>query len=642
MERRRRRGARVRLAALWVSQAARVLADGCLRLVAMLAWVGTGETGRLSAWHVATAVFIAPFILLAPLNGCLSNALPRRWVLSASAGFSLLVLAGFALADGPWLPCLGLVALGAAVNSAARYALLPAGARDSHLPLTRVSGWIELGAAAAVVASVPLGAALPPAGWPQDGGSLGLVAGLVLVGLNLLSFLTALPAAFPSDLRRPERPVQAVRGFFRDVGRVARDRAARTSLAGLAGFQALVTAGAGAVVADTLSGENGGLDRMMPALVLAMVGTALGAGAAGLQSHPRRALGLVSFGSVGLVLCLVWALHLTTGNTVPLAPCLLLGFLGGLLNVPLRAAYLAAIPVDARGNGTAVMNVAIYTATAVLAGTLVGLTEGGLLTSPLAQLGFLAVLAGGGAALSCWVLLPQTLELVAAWLLWPMYRVHAHGPGVGRIPLHGPLLIVANHTAYTDPFWLGKVLPRRLVPLMTSVFFDKPVLRWLMRRVVRAIRVPAVNFRREAKLPELCEAVEVLRRGGCVLIFPEAVLRRSEDELLRPFGQGVWRILREVPQTRVVVCWIEGGWGSFASYWNGPPLQNKLPDWRRWIGVAIAEPETLPAEVLADGRATRAYLMRACLECRRHLGLGVPDEASQVTGPMVDPHGINA
>src|SRR5262249_38278079 len=117
----------------------------------------------------------------------------------------------------------------------------------------------------------------------------------------------------------------------------------------------------------------------------------------GLQAHPRRALGLVSFGSVGLVLCLVWALRNARADSIPLAPCVLLGFLGGLLNVPLRAAYLAAIPVDARGNGTSVMNVAIYTATATLAATLVGLTEGGLLTSPLAQLGFLAVLAGAGA-----------------------------------------------------------------------------------------------------------------------------------------------------------------------------------------------------------------------------------------------------
>jgi hypothetical protein len=102
------------------------------------------------------------------------------------------------------------------------------------------------------------------------------------------------------------------------------------------------------------------------------------------------------------------------------------------------------------------------------------------------------------------------------------------------------------------------------------------------------------------------------------------MLRRKEEPLIRPFGQGVWHILQELPQTPVVVCWIEGGWGSFASYRNGPPLRNKRPDLRRRIDIAVAEPRPLPPEVLADHRATRHHLLRACLECRRYLGLDVP------------------
>ena len=93
---------------------------------------------------------------------------------------------------------------------------------------------------------------------------------------------------------------------------------------------------------------------------------------------------------------------------------------------------------------------------------------------------------------------------------------------------------------------------------------------------------------------------------------------------------------------RSVVCWVEGGWGSYASYASGPPMMNKKLDFRRPIDIAVAPPQVLGPELLADGRATRAYLMRACLECRRHLGLGVPSEALEVTGPVVDPHGINA
>jgi hypothetical protein len=65
---------------------------------------------------------------------------------------------------------------------------------------------------------------------------------------------------------------------------------------------------------------------------------------------------------------------------------------------------------------------------------------------------------------------------------------------------------------------------------------------------------------------------------------------------------------------------------------NGPPMTNKKRDFWRRIDIAVEEPQVLPAEVLADHRSTRRYLMRACLEARRHLGLPVPaaefDEAS--------------
>jgi 1-acyl-sn-glycerol-3-phosphate acyltransferase len=187
-----------------------------------------------------------------------------------------------------------------------------------------------------------------------------------------------------------------------------------------------------------------------------------------------------------------------------------------------------------------------------------------------------------------------------------MYRIEAHGPGCREIPLRGPLLVIANHSAWFDPLWLAKILPRRLTAMMTSRFFDLPILHWLMRNVAGAIRVPATAFRREA--PELQEAVAVLDRGGCVLIFPEGAMRRRSEDWLRHFGQGVWRILRQRPTTPVVVCWIEGGWGSFTSYDGGPPTVNKRLDWRRQIDVAVDSPHVLDPALLADHHATRDYL----------------------------------
>ncbi len=605
------RSARVRLAMLWVSQCARVLADWCLRVTAILQWWQAGHGD--ASWHVATTVFIAPFILLAPLNGCLSNGLPRRRVLAGSSAFALAAVAVCAWLRAPWMVCLGVVAVAAAVYSPARYALLPAAAADSHLPLPRVNGLIEMGGASSIIGGLALG-------WELSGEGDVLVG--VLLGLNLLAFLAALPACFPSDVLRPEPPLRAAADFFADVRRVAAEPTAAASLLGLASFQAVVTAGSGALVAYALALESGALQALASALAFVMAGAALGCLLAGVPGHPRRNLGWVPLGATGLLAALAWAAAAAGGHHLPWAPCLLLGFAGGLVNVPLRAAYMAAVPADARGNAMSVMNLAIYVFTAVLALVMVLLVGSGLLPTPLAQLGFLAMLTALGAAAAWYELLPHAVELALEGPFALMYRVRTFGPGKDRMPATGPLIVLANHTAYADPFWIGQFAPRHLTPLMTSLFYDLPVVRWLMVHIVGAIRVQLASFRRQA--PELGEAVELLRRGGALLIFPEGQLRRTAEPTLRLFGQGVWHILQEVPRTPVVVCWIEGGWGSFSSYDRGPPMKNKRLDWRRPIDVAVEEPQVLPPEVLADPLATRTFLMRACRECRRYLGLEVP------------------
>jgi 1-acyl-sn-glycerol-3-phosphate acyltransferase len=436
--------------------------------------------------------------------------------------------------------------------------------------------------------------------------------------LNLIAILAALPAAFPSDLRRPEPPWAAVTGFFVDLRRTLGRHTAAFSLLGLAALQTVVTAGSGALVAMVLADQDSVPDQFLNAVVPIMIGAAFGCAVAALQGHPRRSLGLVPFGTTGLLIALVQMA--AAGPT--LATCGLVGFSGALANVPLRAAYMAAVPADARGNAMAVMNTAIYLLTVMLAGLVTALVLVGWLTTPLAQTVFLAALAAAGTAVSWYALLPQVVEQVFEILFLFMYRIRAHGPGKDEIPTHGPLIIVANHTAYADPLWIGKIVPRQLTPMMTSLFYDLPVVHWLMVHVVGAIRVPLAHFRRE--VPELQRAVEVLRRGGTVLIFPEGMLRRVPEPGVRLFGQGVWHLLHELPQTAVVVCWIEGGWGSFSSYFKGPPMKNKRPDWRRPIDIAVERPQVIDPAILTDPLATRTYLMRTCLECRRYLGLEVP------------------
>jgi 1-acyl-sn-glycerol-3-phosphate acyltransferase len=320
--------------------------------------------------------------------------------------------------------------------------------------------------------------------------------------------------------------------------------------------------------------------------------------------------------------------------------CLFLGFWAGLVFVVLRM----ATPPQVRGNGMVRMNALVVLQTALLALL--------LLAAIPAQRILLAGLAGL-AALAAWVwLFGRTIEVLAELLLVPMYRIRAHGPSKDHLPRNGPLIVVANHSSYLDPFWVAKLFPGQLRPLMTSAFFDLHGIRWLMVHVVQAIRVPLGEARRLAeapadnagastaqRLPELREAIVALRQGACLLIFPEGMLRRKEDELLRQFGQGIWHILHELPDTPVLPVWIEGGWGSWASYRDGPPTKNKPLDWRRPIDIVFGEARPLPEAVLAQHRSTRAYLMAACLKCRRHLGLTDPAAPAEISEQEAEQNG---
>jgi predicted MFS family arabinose efflux permease len=402
----------LRLACLWVSQSARSLADWCLRLFVVLEVARHGPRERNFAPHLVTAVYIAPFILLAPTNGAISNALRKRWVLVAAAAFCLAGVLLVAALGWPWLLAAALLAVGMAVYSPTRYALLPAAAEDTRVPLPRVMGWIEMGAAAAIVGGALLGIALHDAGW-----RLGPLppAVAVTVAASALALLTALPAHFAADVRRPEPPLEAIAGFFRDARRVLASPAARGSLLGLAAFMALVAAGAGALVSYSFDPKFAdSRTALARAMALVAVGAAAGSWLAGRQGSLQRGLGLVPISATVLLAALAWAV---LGGDMTGA-CVLVGLTTGLANVPLRSYYQAAVPADARGNGMSVMNTAIFVATTALSLAMFLLTSGGLVGGGLAQLALVALLALAF-ALAAWRLLyrqaaGQAAEILAA------------------------------------------------------------------------------------------------------------------------------------------------------------------------------------------------------------------------------------
>jgi 1-acyl-sn-glycerol-3-phosphate acyltransferase len=610
---------RWRFVALWIAHVARAVADVCfLTLAALAVMVQENiDVGRVAC--LMGIGFAVPFILAAPVYGALASHVTIRGFLVVTSSFCALVaiLAGFGM-HGPnagWICLFGIVlhGLGSAASGPARYALLWAVAKDALLPLPRVMGWMQMGTALCAAAGLVLGQRLWVAqpGWPSLPGSIGPV-----VLANIVATIAAYGANFPSDRCLSPAPASVLPSFFGTGRRIVQDRPALTLLLSLTAFVGILTASAAAMVASLSNIASLGEIRALPSIGL---GLAVGSLLASMQRHPYRGLGLVPLAGAGLVVALAWGALSAFAH----APPLLLGAMAGLIVVPLRAAYQATIADENRGNSLGLLAAMLGLGAAAV--SVVMLVVSFRILGPRGTLWLLAGLTALGTLLMGRIWRRELIEQVSEIVLAPIYRVHGHGPGLTQFPARCPFLVVANHAAWFDPLWLGKIIPRPVYPMMTSRFYDLPVIRWLMKSVVHAIRVPEASFRREA--PELKEAVAVLDRGQCLVIFPEGAMKRKDEKTLRQFGQGVWRILQERPQTPVMACWIEGGWGCFLSYWNGPPTKNKRFDFWRRIEIGFGPLQILPAEVLEDQRAARGFLMHACLDARQYLGLPTGREA---------------
>jgi 1-acyl-sn-glycerol-3-phosphate acyltransferase len=100
-----------------------------------------------------------------------------------------------------------------------------------------------------------------------------------------------------------------------------------------------------------------------------------------------------------------------------------------------------------------------------------------------------------------------------SWCFRLVLRVQVHH--ADRIPATGPVVLVANHSAFVDgPLLLG-LIGRRAVFLTKQEMFRGP-LAWVLRRLGQlAVR------RGEPDPAPLRAAVGVLRGGGMIGVFPE-------------------------------------------------------------------------------------------------------------------------
>jgi 1-acyl-sn-glycerol-3-phosphate acyltransferase len=133
-----------------------------------------------------------------------------------------------------------------------------------------------------------------------------------------------------------------------------------------------------------------------------------------------------------------------------------------------------------------------------------------------------------------------------AW--WGRMRVE----GAEALPPGGPVLLAANHDSYFDPLLIGLAARRRrqIRALAKASLWD---VRGLGPVLDGMRQVPIERATGDAGA--LAGAIQALREGACIGIFPEGTISVGRQMRAK---SGFGRLAVEVPEARLVCATVEG------------------------------------------------------------------------------------
>ena len=143
-----------------------------------------------------------------------------------------------------------------------------------------------------------------------------------------------------------------------------------------------------------------------------------------------------------------------------------------------------------------------------------------------------------------------------------------------QVPLKGGLIVASNHISFWDPPLIGSALPRESHFLAKEELFATPVLGPLIRSL------NSIPIRRgTADLSGIARAVEVLRRGGALLMFPEG--GRMRDGELHPARPGVGMMAVQA-DVSIAPCYISGSSRPGKWWYRGAQVRMTFGPARSW------------------------------------------------------------
>jgi 1-acyl-sn-glycerol-3-phosphate acyltransferase len=524
------------------------------------------------------ALFILPFLLFSATAGQLTDKYDKtkmiRFVKNLEIAIMLLAAWGFVRADAAvLLGCVFLMGLHSTLFGPVKFAYLPQvlDARE----LTGGNGMVEMGTFVAILLGQVAGGLL--VALPQVGHATVAVACvlLALVGRGVAQAIPRAPATDPG-LTINWNPISET---WRNLRLAHGNLVVFRSLLGISWmwfFGAVFLSQFPSFAKEVLHG-----DEQVASLLLVVFSVGIGVGSLLCETLSRRQveIGLVPLGAIGMS---VFAIDLYfASRALPamgdmglgtfvrqpahwrvMADLGLLSLFAGLYSVPMYALIQLRSQPTHRARIIAannILNALFMIGSSIIAGALL---KAGF-TIP--QIFLFTGIANAVVAFYIFMLVPEYLLRFVAWMLSRfVYRFDVKGDE--HIPAEGPAVLVSNHVSFIDAVLLMAASPRPIRFIMDHRIFRVPVLGWLFR-LAKAIPIAPQKEDPAAYEEAFAQAVQVLREGDLLAIFPEGAITR--DGTLQPFKGGVMKILEaaraEGIDAPVIPMALTNLWGSYFS-----------------------------------------------------------------------------
>lgn len=558
--------------------------------------------------HVLAGLIVTPFILLAPFAGWISDRFSKTKIIQLSSFFQLLVFALLVVAVlleslGLCIICFFFLAIQSAILGPAKVGVVKE--LVGRKKLAFASGLMEMLTILGI-----LGGTIVMSRWYASLQSSGLppwealkMPVYVLIALTPLAILASfMMEKTESKGKRPFK-MKILFEHFGQLKSVLKRRELRLSgiavsyFWSFAGFVQLLSVQIANEASSSASiGIGADLANMM---LMAGGGIALGSVLGSYICKNRIELGLVPIGGVVMVaMCFLMA----TSEVLSfwfMFGMFVAGLGGALFLVPVHAYIQDVCKESERGNVLAVSNL-MNCFGGILAVILQLVFMQVFHFSPSTQFAILAGVTLLATIYSARLLPVDTVRLLALSVIRMLYKIRVQGSE--KIPSEGGVLLVPNHLTYVDAFIISASCNRIVRFLIFEELYENKKISWFLK-LFKAVPISSKNSKDAIKV-----AVETLREGEVVCIFPEGQLSRTGT--LNEIKRG-YEIIAKKANVPVQPVYMDGLWGSIFSF-ERRKYFHKMP-YRIQYGVNVAFADVMPPRD-ASNTKLRSELQKLCYQ----------------------------